>query len=213
MILGGVLLSVFLLCCSGLAVVGAFTDDPPQQKERRAVADENAPTAAAPIVVPSTPTETTPAPVTPAPTTAAPTPSVTTRTETQTQKIGYAERTVKDSSLAEGKRVVRTRGVAGVRTLTYEVTLTDGVPTGRRLVRSVVTRQPVTQVVAVGTRRPSSSGSSGCDPNYSPCVPVASDVDCAGGSGDGPAYVRGPVRVIGTDIYRLDRDGDGIACD
>ncbi|MFC4148242.1 G5 domain-containing protein [Micromonospora mangrovi] len=213
-ILGGVL-SVFLLCCSGLAVVGSFGDAPQQQSGRRAVADENVPTAAAPIVVPSTPAETTPAP--PAPTTASPTPSptpvVTTRTETSTQKIGYAERTVKDSSLAEGKRVVRTRGVAGVRTLTYEVTLTDGVPTGRRLVKSVVTRQPVTQVVAVGTRRPSSSGSSGCDPNYSPCVPIASDVDCAGGSGNGPAYVSGPVRVIGRDIYDLDRDGDGIACD
>lgn len=53
-----------------------------------------------------------------------------------------------------------------------------------------------------------------CDPNYSgACVPVASDVDCAGGKGDGPEYVRGPVYVIGTDIYGLDRDGDGIACE
>lgn len=52
-----------------------------------------------------------------------------------------------------------------------------------------------------------------CDPNYDPCVPVASDVDCAGGSGNGPEYVRGPVKVVGTDIYGLDRDGDGIACD
>ena len=52
-----------------------------------------------------------------------------------------------------------------------------------------------------------------CDPNYSGCVPVASDVDCAGGSGDGPAYVKGPVKVIGKDIYRLDRDGDGIGCE
>ncbi|TDC30351.1 hypothetical protein E1211_24400 [Micromonospora sp. 15K316] len=45
------------------------------------------------------------------------------------------------------------------------------------------------------------------------CVPIASDVDCAGGSGDGPAYVDGPLQVIGRDIYDLDRDGDGIACD
>ena len=34
-----------------------------------------------------------------------------------------------------------------------------------------------------------------CDPNYDPCVPVASDVDCAGGSGNGPAYVQGPVTL------------------
>lgn len=60
----------------------------------------------------------------------------------------------------------------------------------------------------VSTKQSSSS----CDPNYSGCVPIASDVDCAGGSGNGPGYVRGPIKVIGTDIYGLDRDGDGIAC-
>jgi len=52
-----------------------------------------------------------------------------------------------------------------------------------------------------------------CDPNYTGCVPIASDVDCAGGSGDGPAYVRGPIQVIGRDIYGLDRDHDGVACE
>jgi hypothetical protein len=53
-----------------------------------------------------------------------------------------------------------------------------------------------------------------CDPNYGgACVPIASDVDCAGGSGNGPAYVRGPVQVVGDDIYGLDRDGDGIGCE
>ncbi|HEY2762699.1 MAG TPA: hypothetical protein VGJ13_01570 [Pseudonocardiaceae bacterium] len=62
----------------------------------------------------------------------------------------------------------------------------------------------------------SSSGAAGtaCDPNYSgACVPIASDVDCAGGSGNGPAYVQGPVRVVGQDIYKLDRDSDGVACE
>jgi hypothetical protein len=52
-----------------------------------------------------------------------------------------------------------------------------------------------------------------CDPNYDPCVPVASDVDCASGNGNGPAYVEGPVTVIGEDIYELDRDGNGIGCE
>lgn len=54
----------------------------------------------------------------------------------------------------------------------------------------------------------------GCDPNYEgACVPIASDVDCAGGSGNGPEYVRGPVCAVGSDIYGLDRDGDGVACE
>jgi hypothetical protein len=60
----------------------------------------------------------------------------------------------------------------------------------------------------------SSATAEGCDPNYeNQCVPIASDVDCAGGSGNGPAYVSGPVYVVGSDIYDLDRDGDGVACE
>ena len=51
-----------------------------------------------------------------------------------------------------------------------------------------------------------------CDPNYSGCVPIASDVDCEGGGGNGPAYVRGPIRVVGKDIYDLDRQGNRDAC-
>jgi len=79
--------------------------------------------------------------------------------------------------------------------------------------REVISAPPINQVTAIGTKvepKPAPE----CDPNYSGgCVPIASDVDCAGGSGDGPAYVRGPVTVVGTDIYDLDRDGDGTGCD
>ncbi|MEO6086564.1 MAG: hypothetical protein ABIQ18_25965 [Umezawaea sp.] len=60
---------------------------------------------------------------------------------------------------------------------------------------------------------PEPAPASDCDPNYSGCVPIASDVDCEGGSGNGPAYVRGPVQVIGSDIYKLDNDHDGIGCE
>lgn len=59
-----------------------------------------------------------------------------------------------------------------------------------------------------------SAHSQECHPSYEEqCVPIASDVDCAGGSGNGPAYTRGPVRVVGPDEYGLDRDGDGWACE
>lgn len=51
-----------------------------------------------------------------------------------------------------------------------------------------------------------------CHASYDPCVPVTSDVDCAGGNGNGPAYT-GQVRVIGPDEYDLDRDGNGIGCE
>jgi hypothetical protein len=53
-----------------------------------------------------------------------------------------------------------------------------------------------------------------CHPSYQgECVPITSDADCASGSGNGPAYVRGPVRVVGPDEYGLDRDGDGVGCE
>ena len=73
-------------------------------------------------------------------------------------------------------------------------------------------RDRVSAIVEV-LRPPPPPPTQHCDPNYSPCVPIASDVDCAGGSGNGPAYVEGPVRVIGNDIYDLDSDGDGIGCE
>jgi len=74
---------------------------------------------------------------------------------------------------------------------------------------------PILRTIAVVTIicSHSSLAAAECDPNYDPCVPIASDVDCAGGSGNGPEYVQGPVRVIGRDIYRLDRDNDGIGCE
>jgi micrococcal nuclease len=52
---------------------------------------------------------------------------------------------------------------------------------------------------------PAPSGSN-CNPNYTPCIPnVSYDLDC----GD----LSVSVRVIGTDVYRLDRDGDGYGCE
>jgi len=142
-----------------------------------------------------------------APSTAAPV--VKKRTITMRRAIPFATRRVHDPALAKGTRKVQTRGIAGVRILTYRVTFTNGVRTGMKLIRKVILKPPVTRVIVIGTR-----GARQCDPNYSgACVPIASDVDCAGGSGNGPAYVQGPVRVVGTDIYGLDADGDGIGCD
>ena len=52
-----------------------------------------------------------------------------------------------------------------------------------------------------------------CTPGYDPCIPPGPDVDCAGGRGDGPRYVEGPVQVTGSDPYGLDRDRNGIGCE
>jgi endonuclease YncB( thermonuclease family) len=70
------------------------------------------------------------------------------------------------------------------------------------------------QTVAAAAKA-DSSATAKCHPSYrGACLdPAASDYDCAGGKGDGPRYVRGPIRVVGPDVFRLDGDGDGIACD
>lgn len=44
-----------------------------------------------------------------------------------------------------------------------------------------------------------------CDPNYGGCIPVSGDVDCSD--------LNSAIQVTGIDIYQLDRDGDGIACE
>jgi hypothetical protein len=54
-----------------------------------------------------------------------------------------------------------------------------------------------------------------CDPSYlDVCLdPNAEDYDCAGGSGNGPRYVEGPIRVRPPDPFELDREGDGWGCE
>jgi hypothetical protein len=57
------------------------------------------------------------------------------------------------------------------------------------------------------TSTPNNSSGSGCQPGYSPCLPRVPDLNCA----DIPSSKR-PVRVTGSDPYRLDGNGDGWAC-
>lgn len=76
---------------------------------------------------------------------------------------------------------------------------------------SIVVAKVVAPQASPTTRLTTESQS--CTPGYDPCLAPASDYDCAGGSGNGPEYVEGPVRVTGSDPYRLDADHDGIGCE
>jgi hypothetical protein len=176
-------------------------------------------------------TTTTSAPSSSTTTTSTPTPTATTEAEvattvTEVVAIPFTKQTVEDGAVAKGKTVVRTAGRDGSQTVTWLVRTKGGIEVGRTVSGEEITRQPVTEVTAVGTKAPAptstpkpaptTTAASGgkCDPNYSgACVPIATDVDCSSGSGNGPAYVRGPVTVVGTDIYDLDSDGDGIGCE
>lgn len=52
---------------------------------------------------------------------------------------------------------------------------------------------------------PKTTQQSSCMQGYSPCLPIVGDLDCG--------EIGHPVRVTGSDPYRLDRDRDGIGCD
>jgi PASTA domain len=71
---------------------------------------------------------------------------------------------------------------------------------------------PTTAPPPPPTTRPAPNN---CDPAY-PGVCLhdgIGDYDCQGGSGNGPNYVTGPVRVRPPDPFGLDSDGDGIGCE
>jgi len=92
-----------------------------------------------------------------------------------------------------------------------EPTIETPTPTPRPTVKA--TPKPAPKPVP---KKPAvKKAASNCDPNYSgACLrPDVEDYDCAGGSGNGPYYVEGPIRVVGDDHYRLDSDHDGIACE
>lgn len=143
---------------------------------------------------------------------------VTTYQEIQeTKAVPFEKVNQDDASRDAGTSVVTTPGQNGVMTKTFRVTLVDGRETERAEIKAEVTTPSVNGVTSIGTKKlyvapPAPKVSPNCDPNYSGCVPIASDVDCVGGSGNGPAYT-GMVRVIGSDIYDLDRDGNGWACE
>jgi hypothetical protein len=149
---------------------------------------------------------------------ASPTPVIEVKEESTTAPVPFGQVVASDPNALVGTSAVTTVGVDGVKTTTFKVTYKDGVEVAREMVSDVVTTAAIDQVTTNGTKQPvvvaPKAAASSCDPNYSgQCVPIASDVDCLPGSGDGPAYVRGAVRVVGSDIYDLDRDGDGVGCD
>ena len=71
--------------------------------------------------------------------------------------------------------------------------------------------------VAPTTRRPAAPAPApapACNPAYpDECLRDGiGDYDCEGGSGNGPNYVSGPIRVLPPDPFDLDRDSDGLGC-
>jgi hypothetical protein len=74
-----------------------------------------------------------------------------THIETVKQAIAMPVNTIQDSSLAFGTSAIRQQGSPGEQVITYQDTLQNNVVTARTQLQAVVTVQPVTQIVVVGT--------------------------------------------------------------
>ena len=69
---------------------------------------------------------------------------------TQTQTIPAPVQTVTDASLSFGTSAVRQQGSPGTQVLTYQVNTQNGIEISRTLLQTVITVQPVAQIVARG---------------------------------------------------------------
>ncbi len=112
-----------------------------------------------------------------------------------TEAVPFSSSTVSDPNLAQGSTDVRTTGVNGVRTITYDVTYTDGNETGRTETGNNVTIPPVNEVVAKGTKAPqsqstscpngtyvNSNGNRVCRPYESNSAPAGASAQCEDGT-------------------------------
>jgi micrococcal nuclease len=77
------------------------------------------------------------------------------------------------------------------------------------------TPKPTPKPTPRPTPKPEPKPARNCHTSYEgACLKTgAGDYDCAGGSGNGPNYIAGPVYVVGWDEFDLDGDGDGIGCE
>jgi hypothetical protein len=126
-------------------------------------------------------------------------------------------------SLARAKAILADRGLRG--TIRYRSTARYAAGTvisqSRRTGARVGPDSRITVVVAkappptTAPPPPPTSAPRNCDPSYPDvCLdPNAEDYDCAGGSGNGPLYVEGPISVRPPDPFGLDADDDGVGCE
>ncbi len=111
------------------------------------------------------------------------------KTEKETEKIAFNTTRKNDSSLYTGTTKTVTKGVAGTKVITSEVTYVDGKKSKAKVLSTKTTKKPVTAVVKVGTKeRPkaktstssssSSSSSSSRPPSAPPATPRAPASTC-----------------------------------
>lgn len=71
---------------------------------------------------------------------------------TQEEEIPAPTQTISDPNTPVGQTVVQQPGAPGKKLTTYEIQLENGKEAGRKLIQEVIATQPVTKVVAKGTK-------------------------------------------------------------
>lgn len=70
--------------------------------------------------------------------------------ESDTIALPMPVQVIQDNSLAYGTSAVRQTGSAGQEIVTYQIKLQNGIEIGRQAIQTIVTEQPVTQIVVQG---------------------------------------------------------------
>ena len=68
------------------------------------------------------------------------------------EAVAFGTEKIKDADREAGYKAVKTAGVDGQRSVTYEVTIINGVEVSRTEIASIVTTQPQTQVEIIGSK-------------------------------------------------------------
>lgn len=74
------------------------------------------------------------------------------RTVTREEPVAFPIETIKDKTRFIGDTQIKQAGQPGIRTLTFMVSVENGIEVGRKTLSSVVTKQPVKQIEVVGTK-------------------------------------------------------------
>lgn len=69
-----------------------------------------------------------------------------------TEVVPFGRETVTDDTMEVGQRVLRTKGEDGERAVIYEIVEENGVEVARNELQTIVTRQPINEVYARGTK-------------------------------------------------------------
>jgi hypothetical protein len=198
-----------ILAASALLIAGCRSGTDPLEP----VPAANPASASAGLSVPPpvTPTATA-APVTAVPVTAAP---VTAVPDLVGRPVGDAKAALTRRGLRWTVTYRSTAGSPAGTVIAQSTTAGSTVSPGAVIALVIAKRPPAPRTTTAPPPAPPVEAAGNCDPAYpDACLHDGiGDYDCAAGSGNGPNYVHGPIRVLRPDPFGLDRDGDGTGCE